>query len=166
MAIRFRRVERLCDPTNKEAGKKVYPVISYQYDTSATLKEIAKEISFSAGVSEGTSISVLKDFRTLLRNKLLSGRSVNINGLGYFYLSAQSKGTEKAEDFTAANIEGLRICFRAHSDIRLFTGTSTRSDGLTFKDLDRINASDPNGNEPGGGETPDPDEGEAPDPML
>ena len=33
MAIRFRRVSRLCDPTNKEAGKKVYPVISYQYDT-------------------------------------------------------------------------------------------------------------------------------------
>ena len=45
MAIRFRRVSRLCDPTNKELGKKVYPVISYQYDTSATLKEIAKEIS-------------------------------------------------------------------------------------------------------------------------
>ena len=39
MAIRFRRVSRLCDPTNKEAGKKVYPVISYQYDTSATLDE-------------------------------------------------------------------------------------------------------------------------------
>ena len=37
MAIRFRRVSRLCDPTNKEAGKKVYPVISYQYDTSACL---------------------------------------------------------------------------------------------------------------------------------
>ena len=47
MAIRFRRVSRLCDPTNKELGKKVYPVISYQYDTSATLTEIAKEISSS-----------------------------------------------------------------------------------------------------------------------
>ena len=45
MAIRFRRVSRLCDPTNKEAGKKVYPVISYQYDTSATLDEFAKEIA-------------------------------------------------------------------------------------------------------------------------
>ena len=66
MAIRFRRVSRLCDPTNKELGKKVYPVISYQYDTSATLTEIAKEISSNSGVSEGETISVLKDFRTLL----------------------------------------------------------------------------------------------------
>ena len=52
MAIRFRRVSRLCDPTNKEAGKKVYPVISYQYDTSATLDEFAKEIASASGVSE------------------------------------------------------------------------------------------------------------------
>ena len=94
MAIRFRRVSRLCDPTNKEAGKKVYPVISYQYDTSATLDEFAKEISSASGVSEGETISVLKDFRTLLRKTLLSGRSVNIAGLGYFYLAAQSKGTD------------------------------------------------------------------------
>ncbi len=56
MAIRFKRVQRLCDPTNKEAGKKVYPVISYQYDTSATLDEFAKEISSASGVSEGETI--------------------------------------------------------------------------------------------------------------
>ena len=124
MAIRFKRVQRLCDPTNKEAGKKVYPVISYQYDTSATLDEFAKEISSTSGVSEGETISVLKDFRTLLRKTLLSGRSVNIKGLGYFFLSAQSKGTEKAEDFTVSDISGLRVCFRANSDIRFFTGTS------------------------------------------
>ena len=84
---------------------------------------------------------------------LLGGRSVNIAGLGYFYLSAQSKGTEKAEDFTIANISGLRICFRANSDIRLFTGTTTRSDGLKFKDLDHINDSGSvgDGSDDGGG---------------
>lgn len=91
MAIRFKRVQRLCDPTNKEAGKKVYPVISYQYDTSATLDEFAKEISSTSGVSEGETISVLKDFRTLLRKTLLSGRSVNIKGLGYFFLRLKAK---------------------------------------------------------------------------
>ena len=146
--------------------------ISYQYDTSATLDEFAKEIASASGVSEGETISVLKDFRTLLRKTLLGGRSVNIAGLGYFYLSAQSKGTEKAEDFTIANISGLRICFRANSDIRLFTGTTTRSDGLKFKDLDHINDSGSVGDgSDDGGETPDPDggsggNGEAPDPAA
>lgn len=95
MAIRFRRVSRLCDPTNKEAGKKVYPVISYQYDTSATLDEFAKEIASASGVSEGETISVLKDFRTLLRKTLLGGRSVNIAGLGYFTFPLKAKGRRR-----------------------------------------------------------------------
>ena len=81
-----------------------YPIISYKYDTAATLKEVAQEISGNSGVSEGETISVLKDFRTLLRKTLLTGRSVNIDGIGYFYLSAQSKGTDKAEDFSASDI--------------------------------------------------------------
>lgn len=97
----------------------------------------------------------------------MSGRSVNIEGLGYFYLAAQSKGAETAEAFTVADILGLRICFRANSDIRLTTGTTTRTDGLSFKDLDRINDSSANGTPPddGEGETPNPDE-EAPDPTV
>lgn len=140
MAIRFKRILRFSDPTDKSSVKRTYPIISYKYDTSATLKEVAQEISGNSGVSEGETISVLKDFRTLLRKTLLTGRSVNIDGIGYFYLSAQSKGTDKPEDFSASDITGLRICFRANRDIRINAGaSSTRTDGLAFKDLDRIN---------------------------
>ena len=76
------------------------------------------------------------------------------------------------EDFTVSDISGLRVCFRANSDIRLFTGTSTRSDGLKFKDLDHINDSSIiDGDSGEGGEAPDPDggaggNGEAPDPAA
>lgn len=140
MSVLFRKITRISDPTEKSSPKKVYPQITYQYSNSATLGEIAKEISSNAGVSEGETISVLKDFRTLLKKLLLNGRIVNIDGLGYFYLAAQSKGKELAEEFTAADITGLRICFRANNDIRLYTGTTTRTDGLVLKDVDRINA--------------------------
>lgn len=88
MAIRFKRILRFSDPTDKSSVKRTYPIISYKYDTSVTLKEVAQEISGNSGVSEGETISVLKDFRTLLRKTLLTGRSVNIDGIGYFYLSA------------------------------------------------------------------------------
>lgn len=142
MAVLFRKVLRLSDPTNKSSVKKVYPVVTYKYDNAATLGEFAKEISGNSGVSEGETISVLKDFRALLKKTLLTGRSVNIEGLGYFFLAAQSKGAAKMEDFTAQDITGLRICFRANNDIRLHTGAATRSDGLKLKDVDRINADD------------------------
>ena len=103
------------------------------------------------------TISVLKDFRTLMRKILLGGRSVNIDGIGYFYLSAQSKGTDKAEDFTASDITGLRICFRANKDIRLNAGaSSTRTDGLMFKDLDRLNDEGTDAPSGGDGEGEDP----------
>ena len=153
MAILFKKITRPSDLSDKNSPKKTYPQITYQYSSAATLDEIAKEISSNAGVSEGETISVLKDFRTLLKKLLLTGRTVNITGLGYFFLAAQSKGTDLPEDFTAADIRGLRICFRADSEIRLSTSTSTRTDGLVLKDVDRINAEKPDG---GGGEGEDP----------
>lgn len=149
MTILYRKHYRLADLTDKDSAKKVFPIITYKYTTPANLKEVAKEISQTSGVTEGNAYSVLKDFRTLLRKTLLGGRTVNIDGLGYFYLAAKSKGTDTAEAFTSTDITGLRICFRANSDIRLVASGSTRSDGLTFKDVDRIN-SDSSANEGGG----------------
>jgi len=172
MAILFRKITRPVDLTDKESAKKTYPQITYQYSNASTLDEIAQEIGQSSGVSEGEAISVLKDFRTLLKKKLIDGRIVNISGLGYFYLAAQSKGTALAEEFTSADITGLRICFRANKDIRLNTGTSTRTDGLSLKDVDRVNKaanSSGSGNDPDEGEEPDKkldDSGEAPDPAA
>ena len=80
MAILFKKITRPSDLSDKNSPKKTYPQITYQYSSAATLDEIAKEISSNAGVSEGETISVLKDFRTLLKKLLLTGRTVNING--------------------------------------------------------------------------------------
>lgn len=168
MAILFRKITRPVDLTDQDSAKKTYPQITYQYSTPSTLDEIAQEIGQTSGVSEGEAFSVLKDFRTLLKKKLIDGRTVNINGLGYFFLAAQSKGTDTPEGFTAADITGLRICFRANKDIRLNTGTTTRTDGLNLKDVDRVNkvkdsgnTDNPDDNKPDGnpdnGDTPDPD---------
>lgn len=150
MAVLFRKHTRLSNLADKDSAKKVYPIITYKYSNSAKLKEVAREISTMSGVSEGNSYSVLKDFRTYLKKTLLAGRIVNIDGLGHFFLAAQSKGTDKAEDFTSNDITALRICFRANSDIRIVSSGATRSDGLVLKDVDRINNTDDNGSSEGG----------------
>lgn len=139
MAVLFRKHYRLSNLADKNSPKKVYPTITYKYSNPAKLKEVAKEISSTSGVSEGNCYSVLKDFRSYLKKTLLSGRIVNIDGLGHFFLSAQSKGTDKAEDFTSNDITALRVCFRANNDIRIVASGTTRSDGLVLKDVDRIN---------------------------
>lgn len=139
MAIRFKRVQRVVDPRYPEV-KRFFPVISYKFDTSMDLLELSKVLSANSGMSEGTIYGVLKDFRTLLRKMLLSGRAVNVDGLGFFYLAASSKGAETPEELTADDITGLRVCFRANKSMRLVTQGAFRSAGLAFKDLDFIGA--------------------------
>ena len=150
MAVLFRKHYRLSNLADKNSAKRVYPTITYKYSNPAKLKEVAQAISAMSGVSEGNSYSVLKDFRTYLKKTLLAGRIVNIDGLGYFFLAAQSKGADKAEDFTSSDITALRICFRANSDIRIVASGTTRSDGLVLKDVDRINNTDDGGSGDGG----------------
>lgn len=166
MAVLFKKHARLSNLADKNSAKKVYPTITYKYSNPAKLKEVAKEISTMSGVSEGVTYSVLKDFRTYLKKTLLIGRIVNIDGLGHFFLSAQSKGADKPEDFTSSDITALRICFRANSDIRIVASGTTRSDGLVLKDVDRINGTDDNGSGGGGNEGGDSgndgDQGENP----
>lgn len=157
--ILFKKVERPSVPGDKSSTKMTYPVITYKYSNPSTLKEFAKEISSISGSSEGDVYGILKNFRKLLSKTLVSGRSVNIEGLGYFYLAALSKGKKVREEFNATDIEGLRICFRASNDIRVYTGTTTRTDGLVLKDVDRINDPNSSGEEEGGG-------GDVVDPMV
>ena len=149
MSILYKKVWRLLNPLDKKSTKKEYPVITYKYGVAIDLKQIAKKISRLSGVSEGVVNSVLKDFRT----ELLLGRSVNIDGLGFFYLAARSKGADTAEAFTANDITGLRVCFRANKEIRITANGSTRSEGLSLKDVDRINDELPT--EGGGPSSPD-----------
>ena len=152
MSILYKKVWRLLNPLDKKSAKKVYPVITYKYGVAMDLKQIAKKISRLSGVSEGVVNSVLKDFRTELKEELLLGRSVNIDGLGFFYLAARSKA-DTAEAFTANDITGLRVCFRANKEIRITANGSTRSEGLSLKDVDRINDELPT--EGGGPSSPD-----------
>ena len=109
MSILYKKVWRLLNPLDKKSAKKVYPVITYKYGVAMDLKQIAKKISRLSGVSEGVVNSVLKDFRTELKEELLLGRSVNIDGLGFFYLAARSKGADTAETFTANDITGVFV---------------------------------------------------------
>ena len=69
------------------------------------------------------------------------------------YLAARSKGADTAETFTANDITGLRVCFRANKEIRITANGSTRSEGLSLKDVDRINDELPT--EGGGPSSPD-----------
>ena len=117
--------------------------------------------------------SVIQNFVEKMKEQLLEGKSVNIEGLGVFMLTARSKGAELAKDINAKSVDSVRIFFQANKELRV-TKTATRADEkLDLISLDEylkkisvtVSPEDPEkpdegeggGDEGGGsGEAPDP----------
>lgn len=62
-----------------------------------------------------------------MKEQLLEGKSINIEGLGVFMLTARSKGAELAKDVNAKSVDSVRIFFQANKELRV-TKTATRAD--------------------------------------
>ena len=122
-----------------------------------------------SSLSIGDIKSVIQNFVEKMKEQLLEGKSVNIEGLGVFMLTARSKGAELAKDINAKSVDSVRIFFQANKELRV-TKTATRADEkLDLISLDKISVTvspeDPEkpdegeggGDEGGGsGEAPDP----------
>lgn len=67
MAILYKKVVRLGDPTKADSAKKAYPVITYRYLHAANLTEFSEEISSLSNLSKGGVSGVLKKFCSLLK---------------------------------------------------------------------------------------------------
>lgn len=59
--------------------------------------------------SEGTIRGVLIEMEVCLREMLLEGKAVRFDDLGIFRIGIETRGTEKAADFTANNIKGVHM---------------------------------------------------------
>ena len=140
MTIRYHKLKRRLVTSDETSEMRVFPVVTYKYGKAADLDEVAKKIAKQSILGEGEVYNMLKYFCASLQEILLDGRQVNIDGFGYFSLTLQGKGVTDADKFTTNDITGLRICFRAHNDIRIHNGATTRTNGLNFLDVDKINS--------------------------
>lgn len=98
---------------------------------SVRLNYIIENIVADSSLSRGDVKSVLQNFVEKLKEQLLEGKSVNIAGLGVFSVSLKSKGELVKEDVTAKTVESVKICFRAHKDLRI-TKSETRANEKVY----------------------------------
>lgn len=135
MAIPYKAIKRKVNPAVANSPEKVYPQL-VTLGRSIDLEFITEKIRDSSSLSGGEVKSVLQNFVEKLKEQLLEGKTVNITGLGVFYLAAKSKGVEKEEDLKDTHIDSVRICFQANKSLRL-TRTATRaSERLEFVKLE------------------------------
>ena len=78
-------------------------------------KHIAEHNSpFSAGCIKG----VLEDAVDCLREQLLAGNSVSLGELGKFHVELNCEPAVTTEDFTAANIKAVNVCWTPGEDFK------------------------------------------------
>ena len=167
MSVIYKVITRPTDPRVPNSPKRYYPHL-ITLGQSVNLKYIAQKMQDRSSLSVGDIKSVIQNFVEKMKEQLLEGKSVNIEGLGVFMLTARSKGAELAKDINAKS-----IFFQANKELRV-TKTATRADEkLDLISLDEylkkisvtVSPEDPEkpdegeggGDEGGGsGEAPDP----------
>ena len=125
MSVIFKTVTRPSDPRVENSPKRYYPQL-ITLGRSVDLKFIAQKIQDRSSLSVGDIKSTIQNFVEKLKEQLLEGKAVNIEGLGVFMLAAKSKGSEKQEDITAKSVDSVRIYFQANKELKI-TKTATRA---------------------------------------
>lgn len=79
----------------------------------ATTDEVAEKLSVISTLSVGDTYAVLVNLGDVMKEMLSEGRSVQLKGIGTFYLSCQSssKGVDTPEKVTPQSVAGVKVCF-------------------------------------------------------
>ena len=125
MSVIYKVITRPTDPRVPNSPKRFYPHL-ITLGQSVSLKYLAEKMRDRSSLSVGDIKSVIQNFVDKMKEQLLEGKSVNIEGLGVFMLAAKSKGSEKQEDITAKSVDSVRIYFQANKELKI-TKTATRA---------------------------------------
>ena len=75
-------------------------------------KELAEELAFVSTVSKSDVNAVLGDIARVVCTFMANGKSVHIDGLGYFRYVLDTKGVENLEDFDfEKQVKAVRVQF-------------------------------------------------------
>ena len=104
------------NPIHPEKGSLAYatPQVREKLSTSKFISHVA---SHNTVFSKGTIKGVLADIASCLREQLLNGNKVQLEGLGTFGITLNSQGAESLEKFTATNIKKINVIFTPDTDL-------------------------------------------------
>jgi len=147
---------------SKDGKKKWHPQV-VRIGKAVTTQQVAQLISERSSLSAGDTHNVMRNFAPVMKELLMNGRSVNIDGLGSFRIICRSgSGVDTSEEVNPHQIKRLRIQFTPTATLTVGEGT-TRSmfTGAEFVRVDSIGGksggSSGGSNTGGGGHEPDPD---------
>ena len=133
-------ITRLYENTanNEKTNGKIYGRVFHT--ETLNIRQLARHIAdHGSPFTPDTIEGVIRATTTCLVEQLMESKKVKLNGLGTFYLSAESTGAASTDEFTADNIKKLHIRFlpeQTKIDEECLSGTATRAtSSLSFIDI-------------------------------
>ncbi|MDD3724405.1 MAG: hypothetical protein PHV83_02620 [Bacteroidales bacterium] len=114
MAYRYRTVKRrfIKDGTQQEKY-----FASSQSSRLIELEELAKEISIRSAVKESSVVSVLMELSDSIGEKLTTGYSLKLKGIGVFSVALTSDGFDTEKEVEPRKVRFSKLCFRPDKKI-------------------------------------------------
>lgn len=106
-------VRRKVDKSGDKEVVRYYAASKVMQPEPVSNEEIAARLAEISSLQTGDVQSVLVQLPDVIAGFLAGGRTVNIHGLGNFFLSLTSEPVEQVEDCTADKVRVSRICFKA-----------------------------------------------------
>jgi predicted histone-like DNA-binding protein len=120
MSIFYRKMQR-SNPMDRELVK-WYPVLK-RIGVLKT-RELAQLMSDETTMNPKEAEMALYELVKIIKRELKNGRSINIDDLGTFYLTARTTGEDTAEAVSANNISGLKLRFRTNEEFKTEIATA------------------------------------------
>lgn len=119
--------------------------------------EVADRLAQISTVSRADTFAVLKDLGGVVGDFMAQGRTVKLDGLGTFYLTADAskQGVDSPDKVKATNIVGARVRFIPETTRTASTRIATRSlvsNNIFWEEWGGSSTSTPGGSEGGGGD--------------
>ena len=119
--------------------------------------EVADRLAQISTVSRADTFAVLKDLGGVVGDFMAQGRTVKLDGLGTFYLTADAskQGVDSPDKVKATNIVGARVRFIPETTRTASNRIATRSlvsNNLFWEEWGGSSTSTPGGSEGGGGD--------------
>lgn len=128
LVVRVQRRKFLGDPDSPM----VYALKRKNRDAKTyDLDRLAQEIEDLGGMSAEDVLHVCKSLVRNIKQKLVDGNSVKLDGFGIFRTTFHCIGTEQEKDCTVKNIDKVRVQFRVDNAFRLVNDSLATTKGAT-----------------------------------
>mgnify|MGYP000420529694 CR=1 FL=1 len=117
MSVIYKVITRPTDPRVPNSPKRFYPHL-ITLGQSVSLKYLAEKMRDRSSLSVGDIKSVIQNFVDKMKEQLLEGKSVNIEGLGVFMLAAVRKVQIWQGILQQELWRSVRIFFQAIKELR------------------------------------------------